>query len=209
MPGDHDLRRVAAGEHIRAAMAKERDNAPAIGPILQQHRRARRQTLDSLAKASGVSKSMLSQIERGRANPTFAVLWSLTRALGVEFGDLTSSQTAVSTDSIEAVTAAATPEMRSSDGKCRLRILSPPRLVGETEWYELEIAPGGVLSSAPHTAGAQEHLTVLAGSFAVTSGNATRTIGNGETARYPADVPHSIGNPTNKLTRGLLVVLYR
>ena len=31
---------------------------------------------------------MLSQIERGKANPTFATLWHLTQSLGVEIGDL-------------------------------------------------------------------------------------------------------------------------
>ena len=190
-------------------MASKRDNPPAIGPILHQHRRARRQTLDALAKASGVSKSMLSQIERGEANPTFAVLWSLTRALGVDFADLTSARNVAPVETIDAVAAGATPEMRSADGKCRLRILSPPKLAGETEWYEIEIAPGGNLISAPHTAGAEEHLTALAGGFSITSGAATRAISSGETARYAADVTHRITNPTNKPAKGLLVVLFR
>ncbi len=43
-------------------------------------------TLDDLSRAAGVSKSMLSEIERDKANPTIAVAWRLTNALGVSLG---------------------------------------------------------------------------------------------------------------------------
>ena len=49
---------------------------PQLGPRLQQIRKKRRLTLDQLAVMSGVSRSMLSQIERGQTNPTFATLWN-------------------------------------------------------------------------------------------------------------------------------------
>ncbi len=51
-----------------------------IGPIIQRERKARHLTLERLAALSGVSRSMLSQIERGESNPIFAVLWGLTQA---------------------------------------------------------------------------------------------------------------------------------
>lgn len=190
-------------------MASARDTAPPIGPIIQRHRRARHQTLDGLARVSGVSKSMLSQIERGEANPTFAVLWSVTRALGLDFADLTAGNAAPPPPAIETVASAAVPEMRGADGKSRLRILSPPKLAGATEWYEIEIAPGGTLASAPHTAGAEEHLTCWSGAFTVTSGAATVAIKPGETARYASDVRHVVANRGGKPARGLLVVLFR
>ena len=56
---------------------------PLLGPRLHQLRKRKKLTLDELAVMSGVSRSMLSQIERGQTNPTFATLWNLTRALGV------------------------------------------------------------------------------------------------------------------------------
>ena len=57
---------------------------PAIGPRLQAQRKARSLTLAELAEVSGVSRSMLSEIERGNANPTYGTLWHLTRALGLD-----------------------------------------------------------------------------------------------------------------------------
>ncbi len=183
---------------------------PEIGPVIQRHRKAQGLTLEQIADLSGVSKSMLSQIERGQANPTFAVLWSLTRALGIDFTDLIDgAATAAADDAIEVVSRLGTPEMQSSDGLCRLRIFSPPHLAGVTEWYEILIEPSGALDSAPHAPGAYEHLTVFDGTLDVTSAAATRPVAAGETARYPADADHRIANSSDKPARGLLVVLFR
>lgn len=181
---------------------------PRIGPILQHRRKSRGLTLEQLARQSGVSKSMLSQVERGKANPTFAVLWSLTRALEIELADLVAAEPAPG-DAVEIVDAGGTPEIRSADGKCRLRILSPPRRAGDVEWYEVEMAPGGRLDSGAHAAGAVEHFTAMTTGFEVTSGSATRTLKAGETARYRVDVPHSIANHGGRTARGIMVVLYR
>ncbi|KAA0972097.1 helix-turn-helix domain-containing protein [Aureimonas fodinaquatilis] len=185
-------------------------NTPQIGPIIQRERKARRLSLEQLAALSGVSKSMLSQIERGAANPTFAVLWSLTRALKIDFSDLVGGRAAPADDSaIEVVTAFQTPEIKSADGACRMRILGPPQLVGVTEWYELEMEPGSELDSAPHAPGAFEHFTALSDGFEIVSGDQSCTINAGETARYRADVPHRITNRSTKVARGLMVLHYR
>ncbi len=183
---------------------------PDIGPVLQRHRKEQGLTLEQLANLSGVSKSMLSQVERGQANPTFAVLWGLTRALRINLTDLVEAYEARDpNDVIEVTGRLATPETRSTDGKCRLRILSPPRMAGSLEWYEVEIAAGGALISSPHSAGAMEHLTVFEGELDVTSGGFTRSVRAGETARYPVDVAHEIRNNSNGLCKALLVNLYR
>ena len=126
-------------------------STPQIGPILQRQRKARDLTLQQLAALSGVSKSMLSQIERGEANPTFAVLWSLTRGLQIDFSVLLqASEPGAGTSAIEIIAPAHTPEIRSADGSCQLRILSPPSLAGTVEWYDVEIAGHGRLDSAAH-----------------------------------------------------------
>jgi len=184
-------------------------NAPEIGPGLLAARKSRRLTLEQLAQMSGVSRSMLSQIERGETNPTFAVLWNLTQALGMEFSELIAGSTELHKPAIVVMSAGETPEIVSGSGACRLRILSPARLAGETEWYAVEMAPGGALHSAAHQVGAFEHFTTLEGTFIVRSAAEERQLGPGQTARYPADVPHAIVNADGGVSRGLLVLLYR
>ncbi|MFD1747489.1 helix-turn-helix domain-containing protein [Rhizobium helianthi] len=183
---------------------------PRIGPAIQKQRKQRKLTLEQLSLQSGVSKSMLSQIERGEANPTFAVVWSLTQALEIEFSDLIgASASTTAHDQIEVTSASHTPEIRSADGSCRLKILSSPRLAGQSEWYQVEIEPGGRLESEPHTLGTFEHFTAMADGVEVTSAGSSVRLKAGETARYPADVNHSIANISGAVVQGFLVVLYK
>lgn len=164
---------------------------PAIGPRLQAQRKARALTLAELASASGVSRSMLSEIERGNANPTFGTLWHLTRALGLDFNGLIEG---VRGDprSIERQTGHSTPVIRSADGTCTLQILSPAAMVSITEWYLLTFEHNGRLVSEPHTTGTVEHLHCTEGEITVSSGSSTVVLHAGETARYAADVPHDL-----------------
>ena len=59
---------------------------PQVGEALAQLRARRQLTLDELSRRAGVSKSMLSQIERNQANPTVAVVWRLATARADAFG---------------------------------------------------------------------------------------------------------------------------
>lgn len=191
---------------MTSAAKPTRNPAPLLGPHLKAIRRSRNMSLDDLAALSGVSKSMLSQVERGQANPTFATLWSLTTALDLELSELIGPQSSVSHPGIELMAGGFTPEIRTDDGLCVLRILSPTDSAGEIEWYDLTLEPGGALVSSPHARGAREHLTVRAGVLQVASGGDTIEVSQDATARYAADVAHAIRNLGSKLARALLVV---
>lgn len=180
---------------------------PRVGAALQALRQSQGLSLDELSRRAGVSKSMLSQIERNQANPTVAVVWRLANALRVELSELLSGARA-STPAIETVAAHATPGLKSPDGLCQLRILGPIELAGQFEWYELAVEPGGALESAPHEPGSREHLSVLTGSLSVSAGGAEQLIQAGETARYAVDGPHAIRNSGRKPASALLVVIH-
>lgn len=188
---------------------KPRSPAPSVGPRLKAIRLERKLSLDDLAELSGVSKSMLSQVERGVANPTLATVWSLTTALGLELSELIGLQASVDHPGIEVMGASFTPEIRTDDGLCTLRILSPTHSSGQIEWYDLTLQPGGALISRPHARGSLEHLTVREGVLHVTSGGDSTEVQCEATARYAADVPHTIRNLGDKVARALLVVASR
>src|ERR671937_2506291 len=59
-----------------------------FGSHVRELRRRRHWSLESLSKASGVSRSMLSEIERNEANPTLATALGIARAFGMRLGDL-------------------------------------------------------------------------------------------------------------------------
>ena len=178
---------------------------PKVGNTLAELRQLRALSLDELSRLAGVSKSMLSQIERNQANPTVAVVWRLANALGVPLGQLLDGER----PALPAITTVVGPRMRSPDGKCELRILGPIELAGQFEWYELTVQPGGKLESQAHEPGSREHLTVLGdGPLEVRSGSDVTLLQAGETARYVVDVPHAISNPGERVARALMVVVH-
>ena len=193
----------------RRLPARSANQPPRIGAALASLRETRALSMDALSKRSGVSKSMLSQIERQRANPTVAVVWRLANALGVPLTQLLGSIDAGDSAAIQPVRGPSVPVMRSKDGKCELRVVSPVELAGRFEWYQLIMQPGGVLASEAHTAGTREHLTVVAGRIEVRSGNRQALGAALDTLRYPADVAHQLRNVGRSRATGLLIVEFR
>lgn len=181
---------------------------PRVGAALAALREQQSLSLDELSRRAGVSKSMLSQIERAQANPTVAVVWRLANALGVPLAELLQSAEAPAVPAITTVARHATPTLRGADSGCELRILGPIELAGQFEWYELQLQPGAVLDSQAHGPGAREHLSVLSGQLQLQAGEHSATLAAGETARYAVDQPHSIRNPGPGLATALLVVLH-
>ena len=181
---------------------------PRVGDVLSALRQARSLSLDELSRTAGVSKSMLSQIERAQANPTVAVVWRLANALGVPMGELLGNTAQPAQPVIELIPVHATPTLRSPDGLCELRILGPVDLAGKFEWYALSVQPGGALLSQAHEQGTREHLTVLSGTLEIVSGEASQRLKVAETARYAADGAHAIRNPGKSAASAWLVVLH-
>ncbi len=177
---------------------------PDIGQLVRQARKNRGLTLEGVAERSGVSKSMLSAIERGTVNPTFSIVWSLTQALGLDLASLEGGPRR--DEPIEHLHSYSTPVRRSADGKCTLSMLSPRRTVLPVEWYCLDMEPGGSLDSKPHAAGTFEHLTCLTGILRVTVDGRSVEAGAGDTLRYRADRPHRIDNADSGETQALLLV---
>lgn len=149
-------------------------------------------TLEQLSVASGVSRSMLSQIERGQANPTLAVTFRIAKAFNISIGELV-DQTLPS-NPIEVVHADDISNVYRSDDECQIRTLSSLHLENDVEFYEVRIAPNCTLNSAPHYEGTKEILTILSGSALVICGDTTRHLTKGDSAHYRADLPHKIQN---------------
>lgn len=184
------------------------NSPPEVGATLQRLRLARGLTLEDLSRIAGVSKSMLSQIEREKANPTIAITWRLANALGVQIGELLSSEVR-SADLIRVVDAHEIPTLPGAHAGYSLRILGPMDLAGKYEWYELILAPGGELASQAHDPGTGEHLTVISGAIELQVGSEKKKIRHGATARYSADHDHVIKNIGKTEAKALLVVVHR
>jgi len=174
---------------------------------VRELRKKRNWTLEQLAAASGVSRSMLSEIERGNANPTLAVAFRIAGAFSMSLGELVDEPTGPRSR-IDVIRADDRAYHYRSDKHVRIRTLSPLRLEKSVEYYQVTLAPGGALSSSPHFEGARELLTVQQGAVRVTSSAESTDLARGDSAHYPADVPHAIKNTSREDAIVFLVVTY-
>jgi transcriptional regulator with XRE-family HTH domain len=193
----------------REKKAAGRDPEPAGDDFcrrVKEMRAGRGWSLEALAHASGVSRSMLSQIERNRANPTLAVTLRIAHAFGVRLNDLVAAPGAAS--SVEVIRAADRAYHYRSDDQCRIRTLSPLHLEKDVEFYEVRLNPGGALRSAAHYRGTREFLTVQKGRVRVESGGDAEELVAGDSASYRADVRHALLNSGRGEAVVILVDIY-
>ncbi len=170
-------------------------------------RRTHKITLDQLAERSGVSRSMLSQIERGKANPTLVVASRIADAFGLSLIHLIEED--IRPSLIEVVDAADEGAIFSEKNGCRLRTLTPLHMEKNIEFYDLTFAPDGELDSDAHFSGTREILTVTSGEVQLSVGaEGPVLLKTGDTAHYPADRKHRIANASSADAVCYLVVSY-
>jgi transcriptional regulator with XRE-family HTH domain len=171
---------------------------------LKEQRKSKRLSLDALSKLSGISRSMLSQIERGESSPTIASLWNLTQALNLDFTTLLDQEGDSLKPIREVLRADRTPVINDRTAGCMVKILSAPDDVGIHEVYDIRLEEGSILASRAHKKGCVEHLTVLSGQVEIISNGQVEIANKGDTIRYAADFSHSISAKMD--TRFLLIV---
>jgi transcriptional regulator with XRE-family HTH domain len=174
---------------------------------LKQLRVERGWSLDALSKACGVSRSMLSQIERNQTNPTLAVMFRIAQAFGMSLGQFIEEPGA--TSAVDVIRAADRAYHYRSDKHCQIRTLSPLHLEKDVEFYEVTLQPGGALRSSAHFEGTREFLTVQKGTVRVESAGDGEDLELGDSASYRADVPHAIINHGRNAAVIFLVDIYR
>ena len=162
-------------------------------------------SLERMAKASGVSRAMLGQIELGQSTPTINVVWKIARALDVSFSTLITERAASR--------AALIPRDRaklltSHDGSFTSRALFPFDEPRNVEFYELTLATDSIEQAEPHPAGTTENLVVTSGELILTVGKDRHQLGTGDAIFFEADVGHSYRNAGRCPTRMYLVMSY-
>jgi transcriptional regulator with XRE-family HTH domain len=177
-----------------------------LGRRVKDLRTKRGWSLDALSAACGVSRSMLSQIERNETNPTLAVTFRIAETFGMSLADLLRS-TGVSSPLI-VVRADDRSHIFRSDSDCQIRTLSPLNLEKDVEFYEVKLNRAGALRSSPHFEGTREFLTVKKGKIRVTSGNDSAELRVGDSANYRADIPHAIENLGGGEALLFMIVIY-
>lgn len=171
---------------------------------LKMTREKKKLSLDNVAKLTGVSKSMLGQIERGEVNPTITVLWKIANGLKISFTTLLDK----SEGDIEVIRKDDINPLIEDNGKF---INYPVFQFDENrkfEVYNIEIKPKGYLGSEPHLQGTEEYITVFSGKLNIVANDSEYELLSGDSIRFKSDVKHIYFNPSEEITKLSMIIYY-
>ena len=175
-----------------------------IAESLKSLRADKKLSLDSVAKLSGVSKSMLGQIERGEVNPTVSTLWKIANGLKISFTQLMSRPEA----DIEIVAKSEIQPLVEDDGKVRNFPVFPFDSARRFEMYSVELDGGGYLVAEAHPQGTQEFVTVFSGGVTINVNGKDFVVTTGNSMRFKADSPHAYKNFGDAICSLSMVIYY-
>lgn len=176
-----------------------------IAQRVRDLRAARGLSLDALATHCGVSRSMISLIERGESSPTAVLLEKLATGLGVALASLFEAPQP-SGDPV--ARAADQPAWRDPNSGYLRRNVSPSGVASPTQIVEVSFPPQARVS---YETGAREprihqQVWVLEGRIDVTLGDECHRLDSGDCFAMVLDRPMSYHNPTRKTARYAVVI---
>lgn len=181
-----------------------------IADIVRELRAARGLSLDALAAKSGVSRSMLSLVERGESSPTAVVLNKIARGLEVTLASLFTPSPSSAGPLDEPVSRRGNriPWRDPGSGYVRCNI-SPTNVVQPMQIVEVDFPAGGRVTFEHSARDVRifQQLWVLDGKIEITLGDKCHCLEEGDCLAMELDRPAVIHNPTRRRTRYTLVVV--
>lgn len=178
-----------------------------LGGRVRELRRGRGLTLDALAGRSGVSRAMISKLERGEKNPTLVVAAKLAEGLGVTLSQLAGVE---ERREVVVVPRERRMVMRDPETGFERQLLSPNFVGRGVEFIRNEIPEGSTSGEfPPHRRGVEEHIVVERGSLRATLGGEQYLLDEGDAVYFEADVPHRFDNAGEGVCSYYLVISSR
>lgn len=194
--------RSSAGQTRTAQVAEaisDEDRDQRLGETIRVMRQRAGLSIQEVAKRTGLSTGMISQVERALATPSVRTLRLLSIALDVPISYFFEEH---------AVVSPARYIVRKNDRRL-LRLTASgvvkealtPAEKGELEFYELTLNPGGSSGTdfVQHTG--EKAGYVLFGRLRLWLDHEAHVLEAGDSFRFPSTVPHMFDNPSQQVAR--------
>jgi len=174
-----------------------------VGVRIRMARKRRKMTLARVGKATGLTPSMLSMVERGVATPSIGAIMAISDALKVPMATLFGPVVERSEGGSLVVPRAAQPVMNTGRGAQR-------RLVLRDATEHLELAentylPGAASADLPIHHEGRECGVVLTGRLLVEVDGQSYALRRGDAIAFDSSVPHRFINNGKEVARTLWV----
>jgi transcriptional regulator with XRE-family HTH domain len=163
-----------------------------LGVRVKELRKEAGLTLDELAGRSGVSRAMISKLERGEKNPTLVIAARLAEGLGVSLSRLAGVE---ERREVVLVPKERRMVLRDPETGFERQSLSPTFAGRGVEFLRNVIPEGSTSGDFPaHRKGVEEHIVVEKGELKATLGGEEYLLREGDALFFEADVPHRFDN---------------
>lgn len=184
--------------------AEERSDLHRLGRVIHVARGRQGASLERLAATSGVSVGLISQLERGKGNPSFSTLRRLAAALDIPVATFMGDESTLpgpavpEHDVLRAPGAGRSTRIVRTANRKQLHLpqegltyeLLTPDLQGSLEVLRTTVPPGFDNADRPFEHRGEECVHLLAGRLELHIGGATYELEVGDSATYDAAVPH-------------------
>src|SRR5512139_103516 len=191
----HALRNHRPAAHNAATMSADpaSSSPPSSVPAhlarnLVSLRHTRSLTQGDLAKAAGVPRSTVANLESGEGNPSLAVLVKVAAALAVPIDELLASPRAM----VRRWPAAEVARRHKGRGVTIRELVPEP--VPDEMMEVMDFDPAAVMAGTPHLPGTREFFTCLHGRVTLSVAGERYTLDAGEVLAFPGNLPHSYQN---------------
>lgn len=178
-----------------------------IAERVRELRASQRISLDTLAIKSGVSRSMISVVERGESSPTAVVLEKLAAGLGVTLGSLFDAATAAQAPSPVA-RRDDQPQWRDPASGYVRRNVSPAGVAQPMQIVEVHFPAGArvAFETGARDVRVYQQIWLLEGAMEITAGEERHRLREGDCLAMQLDGPTMFHNPSRKAARYAVVI---
>lgn len=174
-----------------------------IGENLKKIRKARNLTIDDLSGSANVSKSMISEIERGIRNPSITIVWNLANTLKVPLNYLLKGE---STEE-PTIYGMKQSDQLSGEGFSFFPIIDFDS-DKKFEIYFCTYQANTVTDKSTHFAGVEEYALVTQGVLTAHIKDQKYAVKEGEVLHFIANQEHYYSNETDSMAKAYILMFY-
>ncbi len=174
-----------------------------VAARITQLRQQKNFTMAKLADITGITRSMISQVEKGEALPSLQTLSRIAEALGISLSSFFDMDSSINREDDIIVRAGTNKRINMPGNDVWYNILTPSRTT-PMEFLLVEFPPGNEERTLFQHEGV-EYFYVLEGEVTITIDNVSYTISAGDSGSFDSSLPHYTRNDTDKVAKIIIV----
>ena len=162
-------------------------------------------SLDKVSKLTGVSKTMLSQIEKADSNPTITILWKIASGLRIPLSALTSENE----EKVNCIDRADLQAIDTENDRVKIYPYFPFDEKKGFEMFMMEFDGQSEIFSEGHHQQSEEYILVNEGELKLLIDGEWHVVKKHQAIRFKSDRPHTYKNTIEEKISLTVIVYYQ